>query len=157
MGQWVPSTSLRCLVVSDFFLNWPWAAFDLQVNSSFGWVEVRLLFNALHGDFEICFKQLFSHVLDNVNLSYPKICNDVWQLCLLLSLYQVFRQKLHRPFKNVKIVSNRMMFDDSGNLVAFKGIYLTISNKIHNLLSRSYFYIARESFRQETRPFESWL
>lgn len=36
-------------------------------------------------------------------------------------IYQVFRQKLHRSFKNVKVVSNRMVFDDKGCLVAFKG------------------------------------
>lgn len=46
-----------------------------------------------------------------------------------------------------------MMFDDGGNLVAFKGIYLTVSNKIQNLLARSYFYIARES----SMSFESWF
>ncbi|KAL0910974.1 hypothetical protein M5K25_019073 [Dendrobium thyrsiflorum] len=34
---------------------------------------------------------------------------------------EVFRQKLHRSFKNIKIVSNRMAFDDNGRLVSFKG------------------------------------
>ncbi|RWW68392.1 hypothetical protein BHE74_00024087, partial [Ensete ventricosum] len=34
---------------------------------------------------------------------------------------EVFRQKLHRSFKNIKIVSNRMVFDEKGCLVAFKG------------------------------------
>ena len=40
-------------------------------------------------------------------------------------LYQVLRQKLHRSFKNIKIVSNRMIFDEDGHLVSFKGILLT--------------------------------
>lgn len=39
-------------------------------------------------------------------------------------LYQVLRQKLHRSFKNIKIVSNRMIFDGDGHLVSFKGILL---------------------------------
>ncbi|KHN06641.1 Cytosolic 5'-nucleotidase III [Glycine soja] len=34
---------------------------------------------------------------------------------------EVLRQKLHRSFKNVRIVSNRMVFDDDGRLVTFKG------------------------------------
>ncbi|KAG2536351.1 hypothetical protein PVAP13_9NG182600 [Panicum virgatum] len=34
---------------------------------------------------------------------------------------EVFRQKLHRPFKNVKVVSNRMVFNEEGRLVSFKG------------------------------------
>ncbi|KQK13961.1 hypothetical protein BRADI_1g13590v3 [Brachypodium distachyon] len=33
---------------------------------------------------------------------------------------EVFRQKLHRSFKNIKIVSNRMAFNEEGRLVAFK-------------------------------------
>ncbi|KAF7067461.1 hypothetical protein CFC21_073353 [Triticum aestivum] len=33
---------------------------------------------------------------------------------------EVFRQKLHRSFKNIKIVSNRMVFNEEGCLVAFK-------------------------------------
>jgi len=36
--------------------------------------------------------------------------------------YQVLRQNLDRTFKNVKIVSNRMVFNDDGQLVSFKGI-----------------------------------
>ncbi|XXG74054.1 hypothetical protein AAC387_Pa07g2873 [Persea americana] len=47
---------------------------------------------------------------------------------------EVFRQKLHRPFKNVKIVSNRMMFDDGGNLVAFKGKTIHVLNKNEHAL-----------------------
>jgi hypothetical protein len=38
-----------------------------------------------------------------------------------LQIIQVLRQKLHRSFKNVKIVSNRMVFNDDGQLVSFKG------------------------------------
>ncbi|KAL6893572.1 hypothetical protein ACP4OV_007670 [Aristida adscensionis] len=36
---------------------------------------------------------------------------------------EVFRQKLHRSFKNIKIVSNRMVFNEEGRLVAFKVRY----------------------------------
>ncbi|KAJ4781550.1 Cytosolic 5-nucleotidase [Rhynchospora pubera] len=42
---------------------------------------------------------------------------------------EVFRQKLHRSFKNIKIVSNRMQFDESGRLVAFKGKTIHVFNK----------------------------
>ncbi|KAL6545461.1 hypothetical protein OROGR_009335 [Orobanche gracilis] len=34
---------------------------------------------------------------------------------------EVLRQKLHKSFKNVRIVSNRMVFDQNGNLVSFEG------------------------------------
>uniref|UniRef100_A0A0D9VWX7 5'-nucleotidase n=1 Tax=Leersia perrieri TaxID=77586 RepID=A0A0D9VWX7_9ORYZ len=33
---------------------------------------------------------------------------------------EVFRQKLHKSFKNIKVVSNRMVFNEEGCLVAFK-------------------------------------
>ncbi|KAF6169987.1 hypothetical protein GIB67_034379 [Kingdonia uniflora] len=39
---------------------------------------------------------------------------------------EVLRHKLHRAFKNVKIVSNRMVFNSDGRLVSFKGILLHI-------------------------------
>lgn len=42
----------------------------------------------------------------------------------LIFLYQVLRQKLHRSFKNIKIVSNRMIFNKDGHLVSFRGILL---------------------------------
>ncbi|KAJ3685853.1 hypothetical protein LUZ61_015017 [Rhynchospora tenuis] len=42
---------------------------------------------------------------------------------------EVFRQKLHRSFKNIKVVSNRMQFDESGRLVAFKGKTIHVFNK----------------------------
>ncbi|KAH6761451.1 5'-nucleotidase / magnesium ion binding protein [Perilla frutescens var. hirtella] len=42
---------------------------------------------------------------------------------------EVLRQKLHRPFKNVRIVSNRMVFDQNGNLVSFKGKTIHVLNK----------------------------
>ncbi|KAK9156910.1 hypothetical protein Scep_003484 [Stephania cephalantha] len=38
------------------------------------------------------------------------------------NIKEVMRQKLHRSFRNVKIVSNRMVFDDAGRLVSFKGV-----------------------------------
>lgn len=42
---------------------------------------------------------------------------------------EVLRQKLHRTFKNVKIVSNRMVFDQNGNLTSFKGKTIHSLNK----------------------------
>lgn len=39
----------------------------------------------------------------------------------ILLFRKVFRQKLHRSFKNIKVVSNRMVFNEEGRLVAFKG------------------------------------
>lgn len=42
---------------------------------------------------------------------------------------EVLRQKLHRSFDNVKIVSNQMVFDQSGNLVSFKGKTIHVLNK----------------------------
>ncbi|KAK1311009.1 hypothetical protein QJS10_CPA08g00039 [Acorus calamus] len=47
---------------------------------------------------------------------------------------EVFRQKLHRSFKNVKIVSNRMVFDNNGQLVAFKGKTIHVLNKNEHAL-----------------------
>ncbi|KAJ3674552.1 hypothetical protein LUZ60_005168 [Juncus effusus] len=42
---------------------------------------------------------------------------------------EVFRQKMHRSFKNIKIVSNRMQFDETGSLIAFKGKTIHVFNK----------------------------
>ncbi|KAL2549135.1 5'-nucleotidase [Forsythia ovata] len=42
---------------------------------------------------------------------------------------EVLRQKLHRSFKNVKIVSNRMVFDQNDHLVSFKGKTIHVLNK----------------------------
>ncbi|PIN18536.1 5'-nucleotidase [Handroanthus impetiginosus] len=42
---------------------------------------------------------------------------------------EVLRQKLHRSFKNVNIVSNRMVFNENGNLVSFKGKTIHVLNK----------------------------
>lgn len=42
---------------------------------------------------------------------------------------EVLRQKLHRSFNNVRIVSNRMVFDGNGNLVSFKGKTIHVLNK----------------------------
>ncbi|XP_076937537.1 uncharacterized protein LOC143605355 [Bidens hawaiensis] len=47
---------------------------------------------------------------------------------------EVLRQKLHRTFKNVKIVSNRMKFDDNGNLVSFTGKLIHSLNKNEHAL-----------------------
>ncbi|KAI0497483.1 hypothetical protein KFK09_020712 [Dendrobium nobile] len=47
---------------------------------------------------------------------------------------EVFRQKLHRSFKNIKIVSNRMAFDDNGRLVSFKGKTIHVLNKNEHAL-----------------------
>ncbi|PON79822.1 Pyrimidine 5'-nucleotidase [Parasponia andersonii] len=42
---------------------------------------------------------------------------------------EVLRQKLHKSFRNVKIVSNRMVFDENGCLVSFKGKTVHTLNK----------------------------
>ncbi|GFP93075.1 cytosolic 5'-nucleotidase 3a [Phtheirospermum japonicum] len=42
---------------------------------------------------------------------------------------EVLMQKLHRSFKNVRIVSNRMVFDQNGTLVSFKGKTIHVLNK----------------------------
>ncbi|RDX95972.1 Cytosolic 5'-nucleotidase 3, partial [Mucuna pruriens] len=47
---------------------------------------------------------------------------------------EVLRQKLHRSFKNVRIVSNRMVFDDDGRLVSFKGKLIHSLNKNEHAL-----------------------
>ncbi|XP_010523701.1 PREDICTED: LOW QUALITY PROTEIN: 7-methylguanosine phosphate-specific 5'-nucleotidase A [Tarenaya hassleriana] len=47
---------------------------------------------------------------------------------------EVLRQKLHRTFKNVRIVSNRMVFDDNGCLVSFKGKLIHVLNKNEHAL-----------------------
>ncbi|KAL5208926.1 hypothetical protein ABZP36_004549, partial [Zizania latifolia] len=46
----------------------------------------------------------------------------------------VFQQKLHRSFKNIKIVSNRMVFKEEGRLVAFKGKTIHVLNKNEHAL-----------------------
>ncbi|KAB1225452.1 7-methylguanosine phosphate-specific 5'-nucleotidase [Morella rubra] len=47
---------------------------------------------------------------------------------------EVLRQKLHRSFKNVRIVSNRMVFDSDGRLVSFKGKTIHSLNKNEHAL-----------------------
>lgn len=47
---------------------------------------------------------------------------------------EVLKQKLHRSFKNVKIVSNRMVFDNNGCLVSFKGKTIHVLNKNEHAL-----------------------
>ncbi|XP_068330670.1 uncharacterized protein [Pyrus communis] len=47
---------------------------------------------------------------------------------------EVMRQKVHRLFKNVKIVSNRMVFDDNGRLVTFRGKTIHSLNKNEHAL-----------------------
>ncbi|KAL5999266.1 hypothetical protein ACLOJK_040716 [Asimina triloba] len=47
---------------------------------------------------------------------------------------EVLRQKLHRSFKNVRIVSNRMVFNDDGRLVGFKGKTIHVLNKNEHAL-----------------------
>ncbi|KFK36772.1 hypothetical protein AALP_AA4G168500, partial [Arabis alpina] len=47
---------------------------------------------------------------------------------------EVLRQKLRRTFKNVKIVSNRMVFDDVGRLNSFKGKLIHVLNKNEHAL-----------------------
>ncbi|KAK4280048.1 hypothetical protein QN277_011723 [Acacia crassicarpa] len=47
---------------------------------------------------------------------------------------EVLRQKLHRTFTNVRIVSNRMVFNDGGRLVSFKGKLIHSQNKNEHAL-----------------------
>lgn len=47
---------------------------------------------------------------------------------------EVLRQKVHRYFKNIKIISNQMVFDDSGRLVSFKGKLIHSLNKNEHAL-----------------------
>ncbi|XP_050218017.1 uncharacterized protein LOC126668851 [Mercurialis annua] len=47
---------------------------------------------------------------------------------------EVLRQKLHRSFKNVKVVSNRMVFDNDGRLISFKGKLIHVLNKNEHAL-----------------------
>ncbi|CAK9138843.1 unnamed protein product [Ilex paraguariensis] len=53
------------------------------------------------------------------------------------TIEEVLRQKLHRSFKNVKIVSNRMLFDQNGQLVSFKGKTIHSLNKNEHALDMS--------------------
>lgn len=60
---------------------------------------------------------------------FPKIhikFSRVGNTHIFFKIYQVFTQKLHRSFENIKIISNRMLFDDNGQLVSFKGDPSTI-------------------------------
>lgn len=47
---------------------------------------------------------------------------------------EVLRQKVHRTFKNIKIVSNRMQFDNNGRLVSFIGKTIHSLNKNEHAL-----------------------
>ncbi|KAI3985000.1 hypothetical protein MKX01_004768 [Papaver californicum] len=47
---------------------------------------------------------------------------------------EVLRQKLHRSFKNVKVVANRMVFDQGGRLTSFKGKTIHVMNKNEHAL-----------------------
>ncbi|KNA09705.1 hypothetical protein SOVF_150410 [Spinacia oleracea] len=47
---------------------------------------------------------------------------------------EVLRQKIQRPFKNIEIVSNRMVFDNQGNLSSFKGKTIHVLNKNEHAL-----------------------
>ncbi|KAK4359882.1 hypothetical protein RND71_022111 [Anisodus tanguticus] len=46
----------------------------------------------------------------------------IFSACLADMIEEVLKQKVHRSFKNVRIVSNRMVFDENGHLQSFKGI-----------------------------------
>ncbi|MCE3050710.1 hypothetical protein HAX54_047927 [Datura stramonium] len=47
---------------------------------------------------------------------------------------EVLKQKVHRSFKNVRIVSNRMVFDENGHLQSFKGKTIHVLNKNEHAL-----------------------
>ncbi|XVF40983.1 hypothetical protein PTKIN_Ptkin01aG0244300 [Pterospermum kingtungense] len=47
---------------------------------------------------------------------------------------EVLRQKVYRSFKNIKVVSNQMVFDNCGHLVSFKGKLIHSLNKNEHAL-----------------------
>ncbi|KAG0614157.1 hypothetical protein M758_6G155200 [Ceratodon purpureus] len=47
---------------------------------------------------------------------------------------EVLRQKLHRVFPNIRVVSNRMEFDGNGDLTGFKGRTIHVLNKNEHAL-----------------------
>uniref|UniRef100_M1B3W1 5'-nucleotidase n=1 Tax=Solanum tuberosum TaxID=4113 RepID=M1B3W1_SOLTU len=47
---------------------------------------------------------------------------------------EVLKQKVHRSFKNVRVVSNRMVFDENGHLQSFKGKTIHVLNKNEHAL-----------------------
>ncbi|XP_024387720.1 uncharacterized protein [Physcomitrium patens] len=47
---------------------------------------------------------------------------------------EVLKQKLHRVFSNIRVVSNRMEFDDCGDLIGFKGKTIHVLNKNEHAL-----------------------
>nr|GMD58978.1 cytosolic 5'-nucleotidase 3 [Ipomoea batatas] len=47
---------------------------------------------------------------------------------------EVLRQKLRRSFKNIRVVSNRMVFDENGHLLRFKGKTIHVLNKNEHAL-----------------------
>lgn len=47
---------------------------------------------------------------------------------------EVLNQKVHRSFKNVRVVSNRMVFDENGHLQSFKGKTIHVLNKNEHAL-----------------------
>ncbi|KAH0711654.1 hypothetical protein KY289_007613 [Solanum tuberosum] len=47
---------------------------------------------------------------------------------------EVLKQKVHRSFKNVRVVSNRMVFDENGLLQSFKGKTIHVLNKNEHAL-----------------------
>lgn len=47
---------------------------------------------------------------------------------------EVMRQKLKKKFKNIEVVSNRMVFDDNGNLTGFRGKTIHVLNKNEHAL-----------------------
>ncbi|URE14439.1 YABBY protein [Musa troglodytarum] len=48
---------------------------------------------------------------------------------------EVFRQKLHRSFENIRVVSNRMVFYEKGHLVADKGLFMPVSKFMYKSAS----------------------
>ncbi|KAL3696071.1 hypothetical protein R1sor_010147 [Riccia sorocarpa] len=47
---------------------------------------------------------------------------------------EILRQKLHRAFPNIRVVSNRMNFDTDGNLIGFVGKTIHVLNKNEHAL-----------------------
>uniref|UniRef100_A0A2P2ILD9 5'-nucleotidase n=1 Tax=Rhizophora mucronata TaxID=61149 RepID=A0A2P2ILD9_RHIMU len=90
----------------------------------------------------LIFSAGLADIIEEVSHGSPVVVTNQWYLNLTSLVfyflfflhYQVLRQKMHRSFKNVKIVSNRMVFDNDGRLVSFKGKLIHSLNKNEHAL-----------------------
>ncbi|AQK64120.1 5'-nucleotidase [Zea mays] len=80
------------------------------------------------------FRNFFGTCLDTLLCSEREIPVLVFSAGLADIIEEVFRQKLHKTFKNIKVVSNRMVFNEEGRLIAFKGKTIHVLNKNEHAL-----------------------